>query len=65
MCAVQGIEARAPLVSSAPLRAAMKLFRQSVPSLKEDRYMADDLTAAAAVVLDGTLAKAANVRLAP
>lgn len=65
MCAVQGIEARAPLVSSAPLRAAMKLFRQSVPSLKEDRYMADDLTAAAAVVLDGNLAKAANVRLAP
>ncbi|KPU83255.1 bifunctional imidazolonepropionase/histidine ammonia-lyase, partial [Marinosulfonomonas sp. PRT-SC04] len=61
MCAAQGIEARAPLTTSAPLQAALEAFRVEVATLAEDRYLADDIEAASKVGRDGTLACAAGV----
>ncbi|MCW0182943.1 MAG: histidine ammonia-lyase [Zavarzinia sp.] len=51
----QGIELRAPLRTSAPLAAAIAALRTVVPSLEDDRYMAPDIEAAAALVRSGAL----------
>ncbi len=64
ICAAQGIEARAPLVTSAPLQSAVARLRDRVPALGADRYMAPDLEAAAALMRDGVLARAAGLELA-
>ncbi|MDP5085544.1 MAG: histidine ammonia-lyase [Yoonia sp.] len=61
ICAAQGIEQRAPLVTSAPLQGAMACLRAVVPSLQQDRYLAPDIKAAAACVADDSLAMAAGV----
>ena len=61
MCAAQGIEQRAPLKTSAPLQRVMTCLRQSVPSLRQDRYLAPDLRAAAACIADDSLATAAGL----
>jgi histidine ammonia-lyase len=50
LCGVQGIEFRAPLVTSAPLQSVIERFRALVPALKQDRYMAPDLEQAARFV---------------
>jgi len=63
VCAAQGIEARAPLVTSAPLQAAVARLRAAVPRLGADRYMAPDLEAAAALIRDGALVRAAGLEL--
>ncbi len=55
LCAAQGIEARAPLVTSPALTAVMARFRKVVAALGDDRFMAPDLEAAAKLALDGTL----------
>jgi len=64
ICAAQGIEARAPLETSAPLRDAVARLREVVPSLGADRYMAPDLEAAATLIRDGALVRAAGLELA-
>ncbi|QXT39502.1 histidine ammonia-lyase [Gymnodinialimonas ceratoperidinii] len=56
MCGAQGIEFRAPLETSAPLKSAIATLRAEVPTLAEDRYMAPSLDAASALVRDGALA---------
>ena len=56
ICGVQGIEFRAPLQTSAPLRVAMATLRAQVPAIVQDRYMAPDIEAAAALVKTGALA---------
>jgi histidine ammonia-lyase len=61
ICAAQGVEARAPLTTSAPLRAALAALRARVPALAEDRFLAPDIEAAAALVRDGALARAAGL----
>jgi len=63
ICAAQGIEARAPLVTSEPLQGAVARLRAAVPSLGADRYMAPDLEAAAALMRDGALVRAAGLEL--
>ena len=63
MCAVQGIEARAPLQTSEPLRKAVQAFRAKVERLQEDRYMADDIKATARLLASDALAKASGVTL--
>ncbi len=63
MCAAQGVEFRAPLQTSPPLQAALAAFRQHVPTLDEDRYLAPDLAAAAALVGAGGLAQATGLSL--
>lgn len=57
MCAVQGIEFRAPLATSAPLRDAVARLRARVPAITIDRLLAPDIAAAAAMIADGTLAE--------
>lgn len=65
LCAAQGIEARAPLLTSEPLRAALAAIRSAVPALGEDRYMAHDIEAAGRLVADDALAMAAGLELLP
>ncbi|TPE53039.1 histidine ammonia-lyase [Amaricoccus solimangrovi] len=61
LCAAQGVEYRAPLATSAPLRAVIARLREEVPSLAGDRYVAPELATAARLVRDGALTAAAAV----
>ncbi|MBL4759708.1 MAG: histidine ammonia-lyase [Mariprofundaceae bacterium] len=61
MCGAQGIEFRAPLLTSPVLRKTLKLVRKKIPSLKEDRFMANDILEATDLIASGDLATTANV----
>ena len=63
MCAAQGIDFRAPLRTSAALQAVVARLRQEVATLGDDRYLAPDLAAAAALIANGALAAAAALPL--
>ena len=63
MCAAQGIEERAPLRTSTKLQSALAALREVVPALKQDRYMAPDLAAAADCVTNDSLARASDLDL--
>ncbi|TCO69405.1 histidine ammonia-lyase [Rhodovulum euryhalinum] len=65
MCAAQGVEFRAPLATSGPLRAALATLRIEVPTLGPDRYLAGDIEAAARLVRGDALARAAGLELVP
>ena len=56
LCAAEGIDYRAPLKTSAPLRAAIAGLRAIVPPLTEDRYLAPDLERATDFVASRGLA---------
>jgi histidine ammonia-lyase len=55
LTAAQGIDLRAPLVTSPELRKALGAIRAVVPHLDDDRYMAGDLEAARELVVSGKL----------
>ncbi len=55
LTAAQGVEMRAPLETSRELQSALATIRERVPTLEVDRYMADDLAAAAELVSSGAL----------
>ncbi|MCF6234388.1 MAG: histidine ammonia-lyase [Rhodobacteraceae bacterium] len=59
LCSCQGIEARAPLVTSPKLAKVISRLRADVPSLEEDRYLAPDIQKAAELVSSGALVRAA------
>ena len=59
LCAAQGIGFRAPLVTSAPLQAAVACLRNVSPALTDDRYLAPDIEAASALIRNGALVNAA------
>lgn len=61
--AAQGIDFRAPLVTSQPLVGVVARLRQDVATLGDDRYMAPDLKAAAALVANGALVLATGLEL--
>ena len=63
MCAAQGIEFRAPLVTSASLQAVLARLRQDVATLGDDRYLAPDLAACAELIATGALTFAAGIPL--
>jgi histidine ammonia-lyase len=63
ICAAQGVEFRAPLTTSEPLRAVLARLRTEVPTLGADRYLAPDLAAAAWLIGSGALAAAAGLTL--
>lgn len=65
LAGAQGVELRAPLRTSAELQKAIAIIRAAAPALEEDRYMAPDLAAAAALVADGTLAASVSAGLLP
>lgn len=60
-----GVELRAPLETSTELKSAIAVLREKVSSLETDRYMADDLAAAAQIVGDGTLTGAISAGILP
>jgi len=55
LVAAQGITLRLPHSTSPPLVAVIATLRELVPELGDDRYMADDLATAAALVEAGAL----------
>jgi histidine ammonia-lyase len=60
LCAAQGLEARMPLRTSAPLTRALARLREVVPALAEDRYLAPDLAAVSTLIRSGALVEAAS-----
>ncbi|MET1412419.1 histidine ammonia-lyase [Roseibium sp. HPY-6] len=50
LCAIAGIEHRAPLETSPALQSVIARLREEVPALEEDRYLAPDLETAADLV---------------
>ena len=63
MCAGQGVEFRAPLLTSAPLQAVLARLRQDIATLGDDRYLAPDLAAVAELIASGALTHAAGIAL--
>jgi histidine ammonia-lyase len=59
LVAAQGIGLRAPHTTSPALAAVIAVLREQVPALGPDRYMADDLKKATALVEAGALPAAA------
>jgi histidine ammonia-lyase len=64
LCAAQGIEFRAPLVTAPRLQSAMAAIRAVSPAVTQDRYLAPDIAAAATLVRDGTLVTATGLEFA-
>jgi histidine ammonia-lyase len=62
LCAAQGVEFRAPLATSPCLQRLLATVREAIPPLGEDRYMADDLARAAALVREGHVARVCGIR---
>jgi len=65
LCAAQGVELRAPLVTSPPLAKVLTVLRHHVTSLEQDRYMADDIKGAADLIASGQLVTAVDVGILP
>jgi histidine ammonia-lyase len=63
LVAAQGIELRRPHLTSPALAAVIASLREEVPSLGADRYMADDIARASALVEAGALPVAASAVL--
>lgn len=61
ICAAQGIEFRAPLQTSPALQSALARVRADIPTLGQDRYLAPDIAAAAALITDGGLIASAGL----
>lgn len=55
LCAAQGIDFHAPLMTSAPLQVLHGRIRSAVPFYKEDRFLSPDIDAMTRLVLDETL----------
>ena len=56
LAAAQGVDLRAPLVTSAKLQAVMREIRSRVPHYDIDRYLAPDIAAITEAVKDGVIA---------
>ncbi|SHE80100.1 histidine ammonia-lyase [Ruegeria intermedia] len=63
LCAAQGVEFRAPLVTSAPLQRVIARLRADIPPLAEDRYLAPELQQAKDLVASGAILEALGVPL--
>ena len=61
LCAAQGIEFRAPLVSSTPMTNCIARLRKDVATLAEDRFLAPDIEAASKLVASNDITKATGV----
>ena len=62
-CNLQGVEFRAPLVTSAPLQRVIERLRTDIPPLAEDRYLAPELERAKDLVASGAILEALGVPL--
>lgn len=63
LCAAQGVEFRAPLQTSAPLKRVVARVRAEVKALGDDRYLAPELDQAAALVSAGLLPISADIQM--
>ena len=63
LCAAQGIEFRARLVTSAPLQNVIAHLRATIAPLGDDRYLAPDLEAAGRLIASGSIAAATGLPL--
>ena len=63
LCAAQGCDFHAPLVSSPPLESVRRLLRAEVAHLDDDRHFHPDMAKAIALVRSGAVAAAAAVAL--
>ena len=63
ICAAQGIECRAPLLTSVPLRGALARLRLDIATMGQDRFLAPDIASASDLVASGDLARAADLDL--
>ncbi|PTW49501.1 histidine ammonia-lyase [Rhodovulum kholense] len=63
LCAGQGIEFRAPLTTSEPLKRALAAIRAEVATMGADRYLAPDLARAQALIETGSLVAAAGLEM--
>jgi histidine ammonia-lyase len=61
ICAAQGVEFRAPLKTSPLLQDVMSDIRSRVPSIDQDRYLADDIARAGELVASGKLLETASL----
>lgn len=55
LTASQGVEFRAPLKTSPKMQMMIATLRQTIPTLEQDRYMADELVKASKIVSSGAL----------
>ncbi|WP_420962991.1 histidine ammonia-lyase [Brucella sp. IR073] len=65
LTAAQGLDFRRPLKTSPELLKAYAVIRAAVPELEIDRYMADDLKAAAGLVATGALNSSVSSGILP
>ena len=65
LTAAQGVEFRGPLSTSPELAKTIAVIRAAVPALEEDRYMADDLAVAGALIASGALTTAVSTGVLP
>ncbi len=63
LAAAQGCDFHAPLLSSPGLESARACLRAEVPRLDDDRFMADDMVLATAMVTSGRLVAAVGASL--
>jgi histidine ammonia-lyase len=63
MCGAQGVEFRAPLLTSKSLQLVLNRLRQDVATLAEDRYLAPDLVRAAELVGSAEIIAASGANL--
>ncbi|WP_079212185.1 histidine ammonia-lyase [Brucella pituitosa] len=60
-----GVELRGPLETSPELKAATAVLRSKVPTLDVDRYMANDLASASAIIADGSFTGSISANILP
>jgi len=60
-----GVELRGPLETSPELKAATAVLRAHVPTLDVDRYMANDLASASAIIADGSFTASISANILP
>lgn len=61
LCAAQGVDFRAPLLTSPRLRAAMEALRAQIPALAEDRFLAGEIETVSRLMREGALIRAAGL----
>ncbi len=59
LTAAQGVEFRTPIKTSPALQGVIAKLRKTVPALKKDRFMANDMAVAGQIIADGTIIGAA------
>ncbi|MBK0023636.1 histidine ammonia-lyase [Brucella pseudogrignonensis] len=60
-----GVELRGPLETSPELKRAVAVLRANVPTLEVDRYMANDLASASAIIADGSFTASISANILP